>query len=198
MLQVYVSLIGVGAVILQPEDGTLKPVAYASRTFTNAEKEFSQIEKESLGIVFGVTKFRQYLLGSHFTLTTDHKPLIILCREHKPIPQMASSRIKCWTLILTAYDYTIELVPGKDNCCVDFLSQNPVEEQPMAEEKETVQVLFTQEGVIKSDVFAVETKRDPVFRRILFSRDLDGLKNQLRNYCLTTVTERTLLLRIIS
>ena len=168
VIQVDASSIGVGAVILQPEDGTLKPVAYASRILTNVEKKYSQIEKESLAIVFGVTKFRQNLLGKHFTLKTDHKPLITLCGEHKPVPQMASSRIKRWTLLLTAYDYTIEFVPGKDNCCADFLSQNPVEEQPTTEEKETVQVLFTQEGVINSDVVSVETKRDPVLRKVLF------------------------------
>ena len=81
---------------------------------------------------------------------------------------MASSRIKRWTLLLTAYDYTIEFVSGKDNCCADFLSRNPVEEQPTTEEEETVQVLFTQEGVIKSGVVSVETKRDPVLRKVLF------------------------------
>jgi len=69
VLQVDASSTGVGAVIVQPEDGTLKLVAYASKIFTNAEKRYSQIEKESLLIVFGVTNFRQYLLGRHFTLT---------------------------------------------------------------------------------------------------------------------------------
>ena len=72
---------------------------------------------------------------------------------------MTSPRIKRWTLLLTAYDYTIEFVPGKDNCFADFLSRNPVEEQPTTEEKETLQVLFTQEGVINSDVVSVETKK---------------------------------------
>lgn len=167
-LQADASSIGVGAVILQPENGTLKPVAYASRVLTDAEKKYSQIEKESLAIVFGVTKFRQYLLGRHFTLKTDHKPLITLCGEHKSIPQMASSRIKRWSLLLAAYDYTIEFIPGKENYCADYLSRSPVEGKPTIEEKETVQVLFTQEEVIKADVVASETRKDPVLKKVLF------------------------------
>jgi hypothetical protein len=72
VLQCDASSIGDGAVLLQPRhDGSLQPVAYASRTLSAAEKNFSQIERESLAIVFGVTKFRQYLLGRHFKLLTD-------------------------------------------------------------------------------------------------------------------------------
>ena len=53
-----------GAAILQPgPDGTLQPVAYASKILNNAEQNYSQIELESLAIVFGVTNYRQYLLG---------------------------------------------------------------------------------------------------------------------------------------
>ena len=167
VLQADASSIGVGAVILQPENGTLKPVAFASRVLTEAEKKYSQIEKESLAIVFGVTKFRQYLLGRHFTLKTDHKPLITLCGEHKPVPQMASSRVKRWTLLLAAYDYTIEFIPGKENYCADYLSRNPVDGKPTSEEKETVQVLFTQEEVIKADVVAAETRKDPLLKKVL-------------------------------
>lgn len=168
VLQVDASMMGVGAVMLQPEKGTLKPVAFGSRVLTDAEKKYSQIEKESLAIVFGVTKFRQYLLGRHFTLKTDHKPLITLCGEHKPIPQMASSRIKRWTLLLTAYDYTIEFIPGKENNCADFLSRSPIEGNASSEEKETVQVLFTNEEVIKAEVVASETRKDPILKKVLY------------------------------
>ena len=67
---------GVGAVLSQYDaDGTERPVAFASRTLSTAEKNYAQIEREALAIIFGVRKFHQYLYGRVFTLFTNHKPL---------------------------------------------------------------------------------------------------------------------------
>ena len=67
---------GVGAVLLhQLPDKSERPVAFASRTFLDREKNYSVIDKEALAIIFGVTKFYQYVYGRKFTLRTDHKPL---------------------------------------------------------------------------------------------------------------------------
>ena len=116
-----------GAALLQPgPDGALQPVAYGSRILNNAEQNYSQIERESLVVVFGVTKYRQYLLGRHFKLLTVHKPLITLLGEHKPIPHLAAARIRRWALILAAYDYTIEFIRGKENVLAYFLSRKPI------------------------------------------------------------------------
>ena len=104
MLHCDASSIGVEAVLLQPgHDNLLQPVAYASKTLNQAETNYSQIERESLAIVFGVAKFRQYILGRHLKLLTDHKPMITLLGEHKQVPQLASARIKRWSLNLAAY-----------------------------------------------------------------------------------------------
>ena len=64
---------GLGAVLSQ--DGTERPVAYDSRTLTAAEKNYSQLEKEGLAVVYGVKKFHQYLWGRHFFIESDHQPL---------------------------------------------------------------------------------------------------------------------------
>ena len=76
---IVASSYGVGSCILHEMlDRTKKPIAHASRTLLPAEKHYSQIEKEALGIIFTVTRFHRYLHGRFFTLQTDHKPLITI------------------------------------------------------------------------------------------------------------------------
>ena len=169
VLQCDASSVGVGAVLLQPgQDGSLQPVAYASRTLNQAEINYAQIERESLAIVFGVTKFRQYLLGRHFKLFTDHKPLITLLGEHKQVPQLASARIKRWSLLLAAYNYTIEFIPGKENVYADYLSRKPINGQPTPAEQVDVKIMFIEgEEIINSNMVEMETKKDPVLNKVL-------------------------------
>ena len=72
-------LYGVGACIQHKmTDGTIKPIAHALRALLPAEKNYSQIEKEALGIIFSVSKSYRFIHGRHFTLQTDHKPLFTI------------------------------------------------------------------------------------------------------------------------
>ena len=69
-----------GAVLLQEHEGVKLPVSYASRKLLAREMGYSVIEKECLGIVWGIQKFESYLYGREFMLETDHQPLVYLNR----------------------------------------------------------------------------------------------------------------------
>jgi transposase InsO family protein len=174
ILQTDASPVGLGAVLLQPtEEGNLVPVSYASRVLQQAEQNYSQLDREALAVIFGVTKFRQYLLGRHFTLMTDHKPLVSLFDPHKQVPQLTSARVKRWALLLAAYDYHIQHIPGKDNCTADFLSRKPGIDKPTEDENVSVQVLLVEdEQIINSTEVKKETAKDPVLSKVL-----DYMKN---------------------
>ena len=102
---------GVGAVLLHKLPGGVeKPVAFASRTLLDREKRYSVIDKEALAIIFGITKFYQYLYGQRFILRTDHKPLEHILGAHQEISNMAANCMQRWAITLNAYDYDLEYI----------------------------------------------------------------------------------------
>ena len=72
ILRTNASNCGLGAALMQQHDERLYPVAYASKKLAPAETKYSTLEKECLGIVWGITKFRLYLAGKPVILQTNH------------------------------------------------------------------------------------------------------------------------------
>ncbi|KAL1271927.1 hypothetical protein QQF64_030943 [Cirrhinus molitorella] len=116
VLQADASKDGLGACLLQQE----RPVTYASRALTLAERNYAQIEKELLAVVFAARKFHQYVFGASVIVHSDHKPLEAIVT--KPLSQ-APARLQRMLLQLQRYNLQVIYTPGKDMLIADTLSR---------------------------------------------------------------------------
>lgn len=116
------SIDGLGCVLSHDPDKK-EIIHCVSRTLTKAERNYSNIEREALAVVFGVKRLHQYLAGRKFTLQTDHRPLQFLMDTAKAIPDRVSARLQRWCLILKAYDFDIQTIKGNSMLLPDLLSR---------------------------------------------------------------------------
>lgn len=114
-----------GAVLLQGEAVDERPIEYASRLLTPAEKNYNTTEREALAVVWAVTKFRGYIEGAEVLVKSDHQPLKWLMNLKSP-----SGRLARWALTLQEYNLRIDYTPGKANVVADMLSRPPCAEEP--------------------------------------------------------------------
>jgi hypothetical protein len=119
VLRTDASAYALGAVLMQgdsPQEG--RPIEYASRLLTPAERNYHTTEREALAVVWALDKFRGYIEGSPVRVTTDHQPLKWLLSLKTPIGRLAR-----WAMKIQTYDLDIEYTPGKVNVVADTLSR---------------------------------------------------------------------------
>ena len=115
---------GMGACLQQEE----RPVAYASRSMTEGEKAWSQMEKELLAVVFACERFEQYIYGKQVKVYTDHKPLVAMLKK---AIYKNPARVQRLLVRLRKFDLTLIYKPGKSMHIPDTLSRACVDNKDM-------------------------------------------------------------------
>ena len=124
------------------EDSSERPIAYYSRTLTDTEKRYTQLEKEALGIKEGISRFFYYLFGRRFTLITDSKPLVSILSPTKALPPLSAMRMTNYSMFLQSFNYDIIYRNTNDHGNADMLSRLPTRSEDFVVPQETNEILL--------------------------------------------------------
>ena len=117
---------GLGYALMQTtEDGRQVLIQCGSRSLTGAESRYSTIESEALAIAWAIKKCRVYLLGSFFTVYSDHRPLRPIFMT-KSLADIENPRLQRILQKVAGYQFTVEFIKGTENVIADTLSRAPV------------------------------------------------------------------------
>lgn len=142
-----------------------KPISFGSRTLTACERNYSQIEKEMLSIIYACTKFKFYTYGRKIRVVNDHKPLLGIMK--KEIHKIASSKLQRMKLKLLNFDITLEYAPGKTIQMADYLSRYMINSGEKEEDKSfTESVLTINVSDERKIELQKETERDEILKKI--------------------------------
>ena len=172
------SAYGLGAVLLQKQNNEWKPIAYASRSMTEAETRYAQIEKEALATTWACERFSNYILGKQVLLETDHKPLVPLFNT-KHLDDLPP-RILRFRLHLMQFDYTISHVPGKLLYTADTLSRSP--QEYLARDEYLAELTEEQMTTTTTNQFPTTTDSLETYRQ---AQREDPVCSQLMTFCQT-------------
>ena len=146
-----------------------RPIAFAPRTLSVAERRYAQVDREALAVVFGTKKFHMYLFGRHFTIVTDHKPVLGLLNATRAIPAVCSPRVLRWSVDLGGYDYELIYRPGSSIPHVDALSRLPLPVQPVVVPGVSDILLLQSDCSLRlsSQTIADLSRNDPVISKVM-------------------------------
>ncbi|UYV74578.1 K02A2.6-like [Cordylochernes scorpioides] len=169
------SSFGLGGVLRQEQpDGSLKPIAYVSRTLSETEKRYSQIEKEGLAIVWTCDRLKDYVTGIEIHIETDHKPLIAIFTS-KSLEDM-TPRLQRLKMRMMRYSYQISHIAGKKQIVADMLSRKPMSKPHKDELEEELSAYIQSIEFPATEETLLEISR---------KQKEDSLCSQLAKYCMS-------------
>ena len=168
---------GLGAVILQKSEDSWKPVAYASRSMSETEKRYAQIEKEALATTWACEKFANFIVGKRVQIETDHKPLVPLL-GNKQLDSLPPCILR-FRLRLDRFTYDIKHVPGKEMYTADTLSRAPIPSQ-ISEDSATLQELAELCAMTTVSHLPASSQRREIYRR---AQSEDPICKLILKYC---------------
>lgn len=174
---------GIGAVISHIfPDKSEKVVEHASLSFTPAQRNYSQIEKEALALIFAVQKFHRMLFGRHFILQTDHKPLLAIFGSKTGIPIYAASRLQRWALILLNYDFELKYIHTDSFGKADVLSRL-IADYPRPEEDILIANIGTETELYVNSIYGDTANQLPITtKEIAKASSDDPILQKLSNF----------------
>jgi transposase InsO family protein len=107
---------GIGGYLFQIVDGKEVPIAFMSKSLSDAECRWSVTEKECYAFVYMFKKYEYLLRDRYFILRTDHRNLTYL-------NESASPKVRRWKMLIAEFDFSIEYIKGEDNIVADAQSR---------------------------------------------------------------------------
>lgn len=182
VIQTDASKNGLGCALMQEN----RPVCFASRSLSDAETRYAQIEKEMLAIVFACDKYHDYIYGQNVKIVTDHKPLLgIMNKDYNKIPSMKLRRMK---LKLEKYKLNLSYLPGKYMYLADWLSRSFDKKSTSVEEIKGLGEMIHSINVSedRKNLIQKETQNDKILSNIIkycndgWPKEKNRLPEQLR------------------
>jgi len=181
-----------GFLVQKRKNGKRELISCCSKTFSQSEKNYSQVEKEGYASVWAIEHFHVYLYGQKFKLMTDNKSMVhILQNENSK--RRTPIRLQHWRSRLTQYRHMQPtFVKGTSNIA-DYLSRCLKENKYVPSEDLNVNVYRLNketEKYVNELTTSSDFSMNEIIQATTTDKQLQLLKNQIKHRSVENIDHR--------